>query len=154
MRLPVSLGLIRTCVLLSLAGACAKAPETAPAPESTPSGTIIADGQVASTVASRNRDVITREEISNSSLSSQNVLDVVKALRPNFLTVRGVHAAGNSQTGTVHVSIDGNRVTALDELRSIQASTIAEIRFLNAGAAMQRFGGSALEGPVILIKTM
>ena len=34
------------------------------------------------------------------------------------------------------------------------ASTVVEIRFLNPAAAMQKFGGSALEGPVILVKTM
>ena len=145
---------LSACVVLAVAGACAKAPETAPAPAGSPSGTIITDGQVAAAATPRNRDVITREEISSASMGSQNVLEVVKALRPNFLTVRGSHAVGGSENGTVHASVDGNRVTALDELRSIQASTIAEIRFLNPSAAMQKFGGSAMEGPVILVKTM
>jgi len=144
--------LLSASVLLAVAGACAKAPETTPAPAASPSGTIITEGQVAAAATTRNRDVITREEISDASMGSQNVLEVVKALRPSFLTVRGSHSG--SQAGTVHASIDGNRVTSLDELRTLQASTIAEIRFLNPAAAMQKFGGSAMEGPVILVKTM
>lgn len=145
---------LSACVVLAVTSACAKAPETAPSPAGAPSGTIITDGQVVAPATPRNRDVITREEISGASMGSENVLEVVKALRPSFLTVRGSHALGGSESGTVHASIDGNRVTSLDELRSIQASTIAEIRFLNPSAAMQKFGGSALEGPVILVKTM
>ena len=146
--------ILSACVLLAVAGACAKAPETAPSPAGSPSGTIITEGQVAAATTTRNRDVITREDITSASMGSQNVLEVVKALRPSFLTVRGSHSIGGSEVGTVHASVDGNRVTSLDELRTIQASTIAEIRFLNPAAAMQKFGGSALEGPVILVKTM
>ncbi|CAN5914450.1 hypothetical protein BH11GEM1_BH11GEM1_00030 [soil metagenome] len=150
----VSSRVLRACVLLAVAGACAKPPETTPTPATSPSGTIITDGQVVAAPGPRNRDVITREEINGASMGSQNVLEVVKALRPTFLTVRGAHSLGDSQIGAVHASIDGNRVVSLDELRSLQASTIAEIRFLNPSAAMQKFGGSALEGPVILVKTM
>ena len=91
-------------------------------------------------------------------MGSQNVLEVVQALRPSFLSVRGTHnvasAGGDAESGKVHASIDGNKVVALDELRGIQASTIKEIRYLNPSAAMQKFGGGAREGPVILITTM
>jgi hypothetical protein len=158
----VSSRILRACVVLAAASACAKAPApAAPSPE--PGVIVTSQGQTQAPI-NRNRDVITKEEMQGASMGSQSVLDVVTALRPNFLTVRGLHtvpvkdANGNQvvdeESGKVHASIDGNRVVALDELRSIQASTVVEIRFLNPSAAMQKFGGAAREGPVILVKTM
>ena len=149
----MSSGILRACVVLATVGACAKtpSPETAPLQ---PGAIVTSDAQPQASSERRNRDVITKEEMQSAAMGSQSVLEVVKALRPSFLTVRGVHAAGDSQTGTVHASIDGNRLVVLDELRTIMASTVVEIRFLNPAAAMQKFGGSAREGPVILVKTM
>lgn len=119
---------------------------------------VTSQGQTQAPATNRNRDVITKEELQGASTGSQSVYDVVLALRPNFLTVRGLHAipvAGvDGESGKVHASIDGNKIVAVDELRGIQASTVAEIRFLNPAAAMQKFGGAAREGPVILVKTM
>lgn len=149
--------ILRACVVLAAASACAKAPApAAPSPE--PGVIVTSQGQTQAPAAGRNRDVITKEEMQGASMGSQSVYDVVTSLRPSFLTVRGIHAAPTAgvdgESGKVHASIDGNRIVALDELRGIQASTVVEIRFLNPAAAMQKFGGAAREGPVILVKTM
>ena len=149
----MSTRLLRACIIVAVTGACAKAP----APETAPSqaGAITtADAQPAAPEGRRNRDVITREEIASANVGTQTVLEVITALRPAFLSVRGVQESGASESGRVHVSIDGGRIMSTDELRGIVAGTVKEIRFLNLGAAMQKFGGAALQGPVILVTTM
>jgi len=111
----------------------------------------------------RDRNVITRDELADPSLSGRNVLEVVRLLRPQFLTVRGTHTVQDTATarrgvvdqdaGKVHASIDGTRIVSVEELAGVTASTVVEIRFLTPSQAMQRFGGAAREGPVILVKT-
>jgi hypothetical protein len=119
-------------------------------PASTTSSGVAAEA----TTARRDPNLITRAELSDVSLRSLNVYDAIKALRPAFLTVRGVHTLTPSAAGTVHASIDGNGVTDLDDLKRMQASVVIEIRLLAPAAAMQRFGAPAQEGPVILVRTM
>src|SRR4051812_30628850 len=111
-----------------------------------------------------NRYVIGAEELNGPRVSNLTVLDAVRTLRPQFLTVRGQNTApvkdaqGNQiideEAGKVHASIDGNRVIALNELNNIRAGTVFEVRYLNVAEAMQKFGGTAREGPVILVKTI
>lgn len=104
--------------------------------------------------AGRDRDVITQEEVVDAKLGAQSVLDVVRSLRPHFLNVRGTNSHSDDEAGKVHASIDGGRIIALSELGLIHASMALEIRYLTPAAAMQKFGGAAREGPVILVKTM
>lgn len=94
------------------------------------------------------------DELRDPGLAGQSVLEVVRKLRPNFLSSRGVQSRSNPEAGRVHASINGNGVVSLDELRTMHTAGVVEIRFLNAAAAMQRFGGAAQEGPVILVQTM
>lgn len=149
--------LLSVCLVAAVTGACAKSPspDTAPAP----TGVILTDdAQTVNPTGRRERDVITREEMARVNVGSQSVLDVVTSLRPAFLNVRGLHnvaaAGGDPEAGKVHASIDGNKLIALDELRGVLAGTVREIRYLSPAAAMQRFGGDAREGPVILVTTM
>ena len=111
--------------------------------------------------AHRDRNLITHEELSAPDLQAQSVLEVIRRLRPNFLNVRGTQSCLGSncsnsdlESGKVHASVDGNPVVSLSEISTMHVANIIEIRYLDAGAAMQKFGGSAHEGPVILIKTM
>jgi hypothetical protein len=107
--------------------------------------------------------VITREELADPSVAGRNVLEVVRSLRPQFLTVRGTHTLQDTATarqgvvaqdaGKVHASIDGTKIVSIDELAGLSASSVVEIRFLTPAQAMQRFGGAAREGPVILVTT-
>jgi hypothetical protein len=139
--------------LLAL-GACASRPAA------------VATGAEATQAAAptRNRDVITREELTAPSVSTLSVLDAVRSLRPHFLSVRGTNtipaktASGqqvtDEESGKVHASIDGNKILPIEELAGIRAGTVVEVRFLSPAAAMQRFGGSSRQGPVILVKTM
>jgi hypothetical protein len=139
-------------------GGCAK-PATIPADG--PSAT------QASAPANRNRDLITRDELSAPSISGMTVLDAVRSLRPQYLSVRGQNTMPakennnpdgrqivDQESGKVHASIDGVKVVPVEELSSLRAGTVVEVRFLSPAAAMQRFGGAARQGPVILVKTM
>lgn len=101
-----------------------------------------------------NPSLITVEELRDPSLAGQSVLEVVRKLRPNFLSSRGVQSRNNPQSGQVHASINGVGVVSVEELRSMVLAGVVEIRLLSAAAAMQRFGGAAQEGPVILVITM
>ena len=151
------------CALAIVASACAS---NKPSVQQAPA----ADGVIvtaADAPVNRNRDLITQEELQSPQIVGLSVLEAVKSLRPQFLTVRGKNTApakeGNNpdgrqlnddEAGKVHASIDGNKVALIDELATIRASTIKEIRFLNIAQAHQKFGGAAREGPVILVITM
>jgi len=149
-------------VLALLAGAaCASHPATT----ATPSG---ASASQQSSAPARDRDVITQAELSAPSVANLTVLEAVRSLRPQFLTVRGMNTVPakenndgingrvltDQESGKVHASIDGNKIVALEELAGIRAGTVVEVRYLSPAAAMQRFGGNSRQGPVILVKTM
>jgi hypothetical protein len=108
---------------------------------------------------SRNRDLITQADLSaDPSTLSQSVLEVVRNLRPHFLNDHGSNALGASgisdpEAGKVHASVDNGRIVSVSELSGMHANQVIEIRYLNAGQAMQRFGSAARQGPVILVTT-
>ena len=150
-------------VALIAAGACAsKSATTPPATGATASGATAT--QQSAEPTNRNRDLITRDELTKPSVVNMTVLDAVRSLRPHFLTVRGTNtvpakdATGrqvvDQESGKVHASIDGNKIVPIEELQGIRAGNVAEVRFLSIAAAMQKFGGTARNGPVILVKTM
>lgn len=143
-------------VLALLAGsACASAPKTDP---------ITGAPAAQQSAPSRNRDIITRDELTKPSVVNMTVLDAVRSLRPHFLTVRGENTipvrypdgqqAVDQESGKVHASVDGNKIVPIEELSGIRAGSVLEVRFLSPAAAMQKFGGTARQGPVILVKTM
>ena len=136
-----------TCALVFGAAACAaKAPT---------SGSM--DGTRAP--AGRNRDVITQDDLAaDPTLRAQSVIEVVRALRPHFLSNRGnsslgVSGSSDPEAGAVHASLDGGRIVPLSELSGMHANEVIEIRYLNEGQAMQRFGTAARQGPVIVVTT-
>ena len=133
-------------LLLAATGACAGRQ---------PSSGATGDAAAASQQSGRrDPNVIGMDELSDPALRGQSVLEVVRSLRPNFLANRGVQSRSNPESGKVHASINGVGVVSLDELRTMHMAAVVEIRFLSAAAAMQRFGGAAQEGPVILVLTM
>ena len=81
------------------------------------------------------------------------MLQAIRNLRPQFLNVRGKNSQSNPEAGRVHASIDYGTIIPVEDLDHMHVNAILEIRFLNAGAAMQKFGGTAHEGPVIVVIT-
>lgn len=109
--------------------------------------------------ATRNRDLITQQDLdADPTLRAQTVMEVIRALRPQFLNDHGtntLHGAGlsDSEAGKVHVSIDNGRIVPLSELNGMHGGQMIEIRYLNVAQAMQKFGTAARQGPVILVIT-
>jgi hypothetical protein len=146
----VSMKHFASCVLVVVSVACAggaPVPETGAAPEQ-------------QGAAGRNRDVITTAELSKPELGSQSLLNVIRSLRPTYLVNRGQQSVSCATTGgcsdandegTVHASVDNGRIVRLEELEGIHVATVQEVRYLNPAAAMNKFGGAARSGPVILV---
>jgi hypothetical protein len=142
----VSAKTLCACVLVLAASACAKNPSPG-------------DAGAAAPATTRNRDVIARDELQAPGIVGLSVLDAVKSLRPQFLTVRTVSTGyvpgtTDDEAGQVHSSLDGSKVGPLNDLATIRASTVKEIRYLNAAAAHEKFGQAAHQGPVIVVTTM
>ncbi len=136
---------ILTVSALSLAAACAG--QTS----STPAGGAEAAPRPAT--ARANRNVISREELSTPSIRAMNALEVIRSLRPTYLAERGKTSQSNPEAGKVHASLDYNGVISLNDLRNVPVVSIVEILYLDVAAAMNRFGGAANEGPVIVVRT-
>lgn len=129
-------------VLLAFGSACA--------PRSASIGAADEDAR-----ATRDRNLITTGDIeADPSLRTQSVLDVIRSLRPQFLTNPGTQSYSDPEAGLVHASINGTRVVSVSELGQLHAREVHEIRLLTAAQAMQKFGGAARRGPVILVTTV
>ncbi|MDB4892283.1 MAG: hypothetical protein JWL61_4138 [Gemmatimonadetes bacterium] len=103
--------------------------------------------------AGRNADVISAAELADPAIASGDALEAVQRLRPRFLMTRGAISAKNSSAGSTHVSVDGGPLLTVDALSRLRPSQIAEIRYLSASDAAQRFGTNAASGGVILVKS-
>ena len=145
----------RMSLILAVAVACAAACASG---GSFPSRT----GTSTSGPARRDATVITADELTDPALRSLSVFDAIRTLRPNFLSSRGTQTIpfkGNNgvvdeESGMVHASIDDSGVLPLDNLKRLQVSGVVEVRLLSPAAAMQRFGATAKQGPVISVRTM
>jgi hypothetical protein len=130
--------------LVVLASACASNPSPAPS------------GGAPAQSTTRSRDLIVEEELATPVIAASSVLDAIKALRPQFLTVHSVNSTyvpgtGDDETGKVHTSLDGKTIVPLNELTTFRASTVKEIRYLTAAQAQEKFGQASRQGPVIVI---
>lgn len=142
----VSLSLATLAVSMCVLGACAgKKTDDEPKPQSS--------AEASSAAGRPNRDIITSAELSAPGLRALSVLDAVRNLRPQFLSVRGRSSQSDPEAGRVHASVDYGTIIPVEDLERMHVNAILEIRFLNAGAAMQKFGGAAHEGPVIVVLT-
>ena len=88
----------------------------------------------------RDRDLITREEILNSSKKDQDIFQVIRALRPHFLLPpRGVRSTRGGARASV-LYVNGNRAGELVLLRSILAADVFEVKYLDSARAENEFG--------------
>jgi hypothetical protein len=92
------------------------------------------------------RDLLTREEILNSTAQQGDLLQAIHSLRPNFLSTRGKAPL----TGIV-VYVNRIRQTGgLEALQSISATKVAEVRYLEPTAALNEFGPVAGGGALVV----
>lgn len=81
-------------------------------------------------------DLITEEEIRRS--PHANALELVQALRPNWLRARGTDSFNNP--GQVQVYRDDVRLGGVETLRSIITLEVASIQFFDGLTATNRWG--------------
>jgi hypothetical protein len=94
----------------------------------------------------RDRNRITAEEIAERA-TAQNAFDVIKALRPQWFSSRGPTTILMQEVGIV-VYRGPSRLGSVDELRSIPADQIEELRFYSPGDATMRFGTDHPSGAI------
>ncbi len=90
-------------------------------------------------------DVITRPAIEAANVST--VYEVVRKLRYNWLQTRVRAPSGGDP---VRVYVDGVNQSGVDELRRIDPSIVAEIRYLDANDATTRFGTGHTSGAILV----
>lgn len=100
--------------------------------------------------------LITQEEIARTSYT--NALEIVEGLRPSMLRSRGmtmgpIAAGTSSQAASVSVIVflDEVRLGETDRLSSIAASSVREIRYINARDATTRWGTGVSSGVIQVI---
>ncbi len=94
----------------------------------------------------RDPNLITAEELAE--YTTLTALDVVRRLRPRWLTGRG---AGTSGSNAPQLIFDGARMgNAASELRSIAVSDISELQYMSASDATMRYGTNYPGGAIVV----
>ena len=98
----------------------------------------------------KSRDLITREEIENSAQRDQDIFAVIRGLRPHFLAPpRGIRTLGNSVRPSTALYVDGVREDA-NVLRTIMASSVIDVRYLDPSRSEGEYGPTAAGGAVVV----
>lgn len=93
--------------------------------------------------------LIEQEEIATSGAAS--AYDLVRGLRPSWLTPRGQHSAMNPAGDVIWVYMNSSRMGGPDALRQIAAADVGSIRYYDANEANFRFGTGHLNGAIQVI---
>jgi hypothetical protein len=95
----------------------------------------------------RQRDLLTRDEILNSTAQQGDLLQAIRSLRPSFLAV----PRGTYPRSSLAIYVNRIRQTGgLESLRSISAIKIDEVRYLEPTAALNEFGPTASGGALVI----
>ena len=105
-----------------------------------------AAGQQTSRSAPADRNVLTQQEIEQS--QSMTAYDMIRALRPRWLSERGVTSLRGSSP--IMLYVNENPVGTIERLRDYAPRDLREARFLDATQATQRFGTGHRSGAIML----
>jgi hypothetical protein len=92
------------------------------------------------------RNVITADQIA--AANAETAYDLIAKYRANFLHSRGPNSILLKQPKEPTVYLDNVEFGAISSLRSIQASNIAEIRFIEGWDAMTKYGSDHVAGVI------
>lgn len=92
------------------------------------------------------RNVITTAEIQSANVAT--AYDVIAMYRANFLNSRGPNSILLKQPKEPTVYLDNVEFGTIASLRTIQASNIAEIRFIEGWDAMTKYGSDHVAGVI------
>jgi len=99
----------------------------------------------------RQRDLLTRDEILSSPAQDGDLLQAIHSLRPNFLAVpRGVYSRTSPASVPIVVYVDGIRQSDVGSLKSISASKVSAVKYLEPTAALNEFGPIAGGGAILI----
>jgi hypothetical protein len=131
-----------TAALLASSAACMRNPHPTPAD-------IAADRAH----ATRDRNVITYDELQDPTVVGGDALTALRHLRPAFFAYRGPTGSsqGSGGGGETMVSIDYGPLQRIDYLSTITTQGMKEVRYLDANDAQNRFGLNANGGAVIVL---
>ena len=99
---------------------------------------------------SRNRDVITQAEISQS--SARDAYHAVQLLRPDWLRTRGSVSMRDPTPAVVVAYVDGQRYGGASSLEQFRIGSFKELRYYNSSEATSRWG-TGHSGGVIYLTT-
>jgi hypothetical protein len=111
-----------------------------------------AAGSAQNQAQSRQRDLITREELVQSAQKHQDLEKAIRSLRPHFLRrPAGVRSMAGMGPAAVQLYIDGIKQTELGSLVLIQTLDVEEVRYLEPARAQEQYGITH-SGGVIQVK--
>ena len=97
-------------------------------------------------------DLLTRDEIQSSNARVGDLFDAIRSLRPRFLmTAPSVHSTGSTASMPLVVYFGRLRQAGVEALRTINASSVEEVRYLDPTAAQNEFGPMASGGALIVV---
>ena len=102
---------------------------------------------------SRNATVISREELQDPAVASNDAMTTIRQLRPAFFMTRGPLSFKNTTAGMLQISQDFGPLQKSSALSTIDTRSLVEVRYLNATDAQARFGINANGGPVLVLLT-
>jgi hypothetical protein len=105
-----------------------------------------AEAQQAGQKQSRNRNVITAEEIA-SRPGATTAYDLVISLRPSWLVTRGGYSA-ESGANVIILYVDGVSFGTTDDLDHVRADQIQQMRFLTGSDATTKYGTGHRAGAI------
>ena len=102
---------------------------------------------------SRNSSVISREELQDPAVASNDAMTTIRQLRPAYFMTRGPLSFKNTTAGLLQISQDFGPLQKSSALSTIDTRSLVEVRYLNATDAQARFGINANGGPVLVLLT-
>lgn len=96
------------------------------------------------------QNLITADEIATSGAGLETAFDIVQRLRPSMVRSRASTFSTDNQAGQIPVVVyaDEVKLGTVDNLRSIPAAQVREIRYLSATDATQRWGTGHSSGAI------
>lgn len=90
---------------------------------------------------------ISRTELTESSAYGNSAYEVVRSLRPQWLSKR----AATAQDPEIAVYMDGTQMGNVQDLHDVSSEDLQEIRYLDGTSASMRFGTDHGYGAILLI---